>query len=50
MVLLYRSVFDGAKEKDVTEMLELAKLPDLDKHIYGMAEQVKNLTDQLLWE
>ena len=39
-------VFDGAKEKDVSEMLKLAKLPTLVKLIYGMEEQVKCLIDQ----
>ena len=39
-------VFDGAKEKDVSEMLELAKLPTSGQPIYGMEEQVKCLIDQ----
>ena len=43
-------VFDGAKEKDVTEMLELAKLPGSGQTFYGMVEQVKNLIDLLPWE
>ena len=38
-------VFDGAKEKDVTNMLELAKLPNSGQHICGTVEQAKCLTD-----
>ena len=35
-------VFDGAKEQDVTKMLELAKLPNSGQtYIYGMVEQEK---------
>ena len=39
-------VFDGAKEKNVTEMLELANLTRIRTNIiYGTVEQVKNLID-----
>ena len=39
-------VFDGAKEDDVTKMLELATYLSQAKHIYGMEELEKNLIDQ----
>ena len=40
-------VFDGAKEQDVTKMLDLAKhYQNLVKQHYGMEEQVKNLIDR----
>ena len=38
-------VFDGAKEKDVTEMLELANYLNQVKQNFGMEEQVKNLIE-----
>ncbi len=37
-------VFDGAKEKDVTDMLKLANLPSTGQLFCGMVEQVKDLT------
>ena len=38
-------VFDGASTKDITEMLDLAKLPILVKLIYGMVKLEKGLID-----
>ena len=43
-------VFDGAKENDVTKMLELAELPNSGQTTFGMEELERNLIDLLQLE
>ena len=40
-------VFDGAKEKDITNLLSKSGVSNTGQEIYMMVLQVKNLKDQL---